>query len=609
MLATRSIQVCKYGRVFMQRRFLKSTAGLCTQNPAKRQQWSYLQGRSDTPLLGKTIGQLMLEQAEKHPDNEAFVFPHQNIRISFQDLLEQCDKLAAGFLALGIKKGDRVGMWGPNLAEWAITQFATARAGIILVNINPAYQVQELEYTLKKVGCKAVVAAERFKTQNYYEMLFDINHELAFSKPGELHSNRLPDLKHVIMLGEDDYPGTFRFQDVMEMGNKELRSEIENMQSDLQFDDAINIQFTSGTTGNPKGATLSHHNIVNNCYFGGKILEYDTKPASICVPVPLYHCFGMVLGCLSSVVHGSKVVFPAAGVEPGASLAAIQQEKCNSLYGTPTMFIDMLAHPSFDSFDLTSLNTGIMAGSPCPVEVMKQVVTRMHMKEVTIAYGTTENSPVTFMGFKDDPTDKKVSTIGHPYAHVETKVIDSNGKIVPRGQAGELCTRGYTTMLGYWEDKAKTDECIEPDGWYHTGDLAVLDEDGYGAIVGRIKDVVIRGGENIYPVEIEQYLYKHPSVEDVQVIGVPDDRMGEELCAYIRLKTGQEVTGEEIKAFCKGKMSHFKIPKYVLFIDAYPLTVTGKVQKFKLRKQALDDLELHHVMPHIERKQGMVDEI
>ncbi|XP_030836293.1 medium-chain acyl-CoA ligase ACSF2, mitochondrial-like [Strongylocentrotus purpuratus] len=546
---------------------------------------SYRQADPALPLLGKTIGQIVDDTTEKFPDREYVVFSRDKVRRTFSQFREECDRLAAGLLATGVGRDDCVGIWGPSTLEWVLTQFATARIGAILVNINPAYRQDELEYALKKVGVKTIVSAQSFKTQNYYEMLNGICPEMTTATPGNIKSENLPMLKSVVMMGKGNFPGTFSFDDVMDMGKEDHFKHIEKMKSVLQFDQPVNIQFTSGTTGKPKGATLTHHNIVNNSYFIGAVLKYHEQEHRIGVPVPLYHCFGMVGGSLCAMVHGNTCVFPSPSFEPEASLKGIQEERITSQYGTPTMFIDMLNHPNFNQYDMSSLTTGIMAGSPCPIETMKQTRSLMNMKDVCIAYGLTEVSPVICQTEMHDPVDLRVSTVGKPSPHNEIKIIDpQSGELVPYNTPGELCSRGYTTMVGYWKDEVKTKEAIDQTGWFHSGDIATMNEEGYITMAGRIKDLVIRGGENIYPTEIEQFLYKHPKIEDVQVIGVPDERMGEELCAWIRLKAGQEATPEEIKSFCKGKISHFKIPRYIEFVDEFPLTVTGKVQKFKMRQ-------------------------
>ncbi|CAH1777383.1 unnamed protein product, partial [Owenia fusiformis] len=560
--------------------------------------WSYTQGSGTVPLLGVTVGELLEQRVEKHPDKLATIFSASRTRKTFQDLLTEADQLAAGLIALGVTKGDRVGIWAPNCWEWILAQYGTARAGIILVNINPAYQTMELEYVLKKVGLKVLITAEKFKTQDYYEMLFHINPELAYSPAGDLKSRSLPELKTVVMIGETKHRGTMTFAELMQAGTNKQLASVRDMQAKLQFDDPINIQFTSGTTGTPKGATLSHHNIVNNSYFVGMRLGYHQSSHRICAPVPLYHCFGMVLASLQCITHGATIVYPSPSFEPEAALQAVHDEKCTSLYGTPTMFIDMLNLHDFDIFNLESLSTGIMAGSPCPPEIMKQVVERLHMPDVTVCYGTTENSPVTFQSNITDPVEKRVGTIGTPAAHVEVKIIDEDGNVLPLGTPGELCTRGYATMLRYWNDHEKTEEVIMPDRWYRTGDIAIMEADGFARISGRMRDLIIRGGENIYPVEVENFLYSHPKVEDVQIIGVPDERLGEQVAAWIRLKEGQTATEDEIKEYCKGKISHFKIPNFVTFVEDYPLTVTGKVQKYIMREKAVKLYNLEHVTPH-----------
>lgn len=568
------------------------TAVSVVKGPVK---WSYSCGVSSEPLLGATIGQLLEQRASAHPEREAFVSVHQNVRLTFDQLLLKSDALAAGLVALGAERGDRVGILSPNCIEWILVQYATARAGIILVNINPAYQASELNFALKKVGVKVLVVAEHFKTQDYYSLLLKVCPELNQIKDGErLESKSLPDLKGVVMISDKQFPGTLRFKDLMEMGTRSNLDYIHNLQKKLQFDDPINIQFTSGTMGFPKGATLSHHNIVNNARGVGFQLQYNTERSRICIPVPLYHCFGMVMGSLMTITHGAVVVMSSAGFDAKAALAAVHQERCTSLYGTPTMFIDMLSLREFNEFDLKSLRTGIMAGAVCPSEVMKQVISRMHMDGCTICYGATENSPVTFQTFRSDSLEKKVETIGKVQAHTEVKIIDDSGHIVPVGETGEICIRGYCVMRGYWGDEEQTKKAIGDDGWYKTGDLGFLNEEGYGCVVGRKKDMIIRGGENIYPAEIEQFLYRHPKIADVQVIGVADDRLGEQIAAWIKLRENEEATAQEIKDFCKGQIAHFKIPYYISFVKEFPMTVTGKVQKYKMREMANDMYKLRN---------------
>jgi fatty-acyl-CoA synthase len=552
---------------------------------------SYANGTSSIPLIGDTIGVHFDKIAARFPDRPALIVRHQNVRWSYAELKARIDALAAGLVALGLEPGDRVGIWSPNNSEWVITQFATAKAGVILVNINPAYRVVEIDYALNKAGCKALITADHFKTSNYVGMLRELAPEIAGSTPGELTAERLPALKTLIRIGGDKVDGFLSFDDVLGMGGARERAAVEELAPKLQFDDPINIQFTSGTTGAPKGATLTHHNILNNGYFIGEAQRL-TEQDSVCIPVPLYHCFGMVLGNLACITHGAAMVYPSEGFEPLAALETVEAEHCTALYGVPTMFIAELGHPEFKRFDLTSLRTGIMAGSPCPIEVMKRCVSEMHMSEVTIAYGMTETSPVSTQTSFDDSLDRRVSTVGRVHPHVEIKIVDAEGRIVPPGAPGELCTRGYSVMLGYWDDAARTAEVIDAARWMHTGDLATLDQDGYCNIVGRIKDMVIRGGENVYPREIEEFLFRHPKVEAVQVVGVPDVKYGEELCAWVKLKGGESATPEEIVAFCKDQIAHFKIPRYVKFVDAFPMTVTGKVQKFVMREAMIEELNL-----------------
>ncbi|KAL8604067.1 hypothetical protein ACOMHN_024892 [Nucella lapillus] len=556
--------------------------------------WSYSHGVGDRPLLGTPIGRLLQGQADEHPDRDAVVFRQDGHRLSFQQLLAVADQFAAGLRALGLKKGDRVGLWGPNSMEWVITQFATARAGLVMVNINPMYQLRELEFALHKVGCKALVAAPGYKEWDYYHTLFEIIPELASCPEGKIHSHRLPGLQILIMMGKEKLKGAFRFDDLLDAASPAEVKAIPDLQDSLQFDEPINIQFTSGTTGLPKGATLSHHNIVNNSYSVGLALDYHNRESRICCPVPLYHCFGMVLASLQVACHGATVVYPSKSFDAGVTLEAVQAERCTSLYGVPTMFIDMLNHRTLQTADLSTLYTGIMAGAPCPMEVMRRVMDNMHMHQVTVCYGSTETSPVTFQSGRGSSVEKRVSTVGCVAGHVEACVVSEEGKVVPVGMIGELCTRGYTTMLGYWDDHDKTAECIGQDRWYHTGDQAEMDEDGYCRIVGRLKDMIIRGGENVYPTEIEQVLYAHPKVKDVQVVGIPDDRLGEEICAWIQLKPGETATEAEFKDFCKNKLARFKVPRFFHLVESFPMTVTGKVQKFKIREQAMEDYGFEH---------------
>jgi fatty-acyl-CoA synthase len=552
---------------------------------------SYVHGASDQALLGQTIAAAFDARAAADPDGLALIVRHQKIRWSWAQLKARVDAVAAGLIGLGLEPGDRVGVWAPNCAEWTVTQFATAKAGLVLVNINPAYRTAEVEYALNKVGCKALVTAIRHKTSEYLGMLRELAPELAGSAAGSLNATRLPNLRWVITLGDELHAGCLPFSDVPDAANEAQRAELAPLGERLQFDDAINIQFTSGTTGFPKGATLSHHNILNNGYFLGRAIGLHSGER-LCIPVPLYHCFGMVMGNLACVTHGATMVYPSEAFDPLAVLEAIQAERCNALYGVPTMFIAVLGHPEFDRFDVTSLRTGVMAGSPCPVEVMRQVIDRLHMPQVTIAYGMTETSPVSFQSGLDDTLERRVSTVGRVQPHLEVKIVDLENRIVPRGETGELCTRGYSVMLGYWADPERTAEAIDGAGWMHTGDLATLDDEGFCNIVGRIKDMVIRGGENVYPREIEEFLYRLPAVQDVQVVGLPDPKYGEELCAWIVLRSGESLAEEEVRAFCRGQIAHYKIPRYIRFVEAFPTTVTGKVQKFVIRETMIAELGL-----------------
>ena len=552
---------------------------------------SYVHGASSVPLIGQTIGAYFDNAAARWSGELALVVRHQQVRWTYGELAERVDRFAAGLLALGLEPGDRVGIWSPNNAEWVITQFATAKAGLILVNINPAYRLAEVEYALNKVACKALITADQFKTSDYVGMLRELAPELDHAAPGSLASERLPTLAAVIRIGADERPGMFRFDDIMSAGGERHVRQLREIAGRLQFDDPINIQFTSGTTGAPKGATLTHHNILNNGFFIGEAQRLTTRDR-VLIPVPLYHCFGMVLGNLACVTHGAAMIYPGEGFEPLATLETVEAERCTALYGVPTMFIAELSHPEFKRFDLSSLRTGIMAGSPCPIEVMRRCIDQMHMSEVTIAYGMTETSPVSFQTSCDDPLERRVGTVGRIHPHVEVKIVDAEGRIVPPGTSGELCTRGYSVMLGYWGDEERTAEAIDRARWMHTGDLATLDEEGYCNIVGRLKDMVIRGGENVYPREVEEFLYRNKKIADVQVVGVPDRKYGEELCAWVKLRPGESATAEEIQAFCRGQIAHYKIPRYIRFVDTFPMTVTGKVQKFIMRAETIRELGL-----------------
>ncbi|MDG2532134.1 AMP-binding protein [Sphingomonas sp. HITSZ_GF] len=539
---------------------------------------SHVHGADAPPLIEHTIGEALALAAARWGGREALVSVEQDIRWTFAELLDRADALAAGLLALGLEPGDRIGIWAPNCVEWTLTQFAAARAGLILVTINPAYRTSEAAFTMAKVGLAGLVFADRFKTSDYAAMVAEIAPDL-------------PALRRIICIGAATHPGWIPFHQVAGHAGAADHEKLRTIAPHLRATDAINIQFTSGTTGQPKGATLSHRNILNNGYFVG--LAQRLQPGDrICIPVPLYHCFGMVMGNLAALTHGATMVYPAAGFDPGATLTAIARERCTSLYGVPTMFIALLAHPEFDRFDIASLRTGVMAGAVCPEPLMRAVIDRLHMPQVTIAYGMTETSPVSFQTAVDDPLERRTGSIGLVQPHLQCKIVDEAGEVVPAGTPGELCTRGYSVMLGYWDEPEKTAAVIDAQGWMHSGDLAVIDASGYGTIVGRLKDMVIRGGENIYPREIEEFLYGHPAVEDVAVVGIPDDRMGEELCAWIRLRAGATGDAEEVRAFCRGRIAHYKVPRYVRFVDAFPTTVTGKVQKYLIREAMIAELGL-----------------
>ncbi|MDD2669683.1 AMP-binding protein [Zoogloea sp.] len=552
---------------------------------------SYVHGSSDKPLIGQTIGRYFDDACARHGQREALVVRHQNVRLTYAELKLKVDALACGLRRLGLEPGERVGIWSQNNLEWTLTQFATAKAGLVLVNINPAYRRSELEYALNKVTCRALILSPSFKSSDYLAMLADLAPELAHCEAGLLRAHKLPSLEIVIRMGPGHTAGMLNFDDMLVTPTRDEQDELEMLGERLQFDDPINIQFTSGTTGNPKGATLSHHNILNNGFFVGEAIRL-VPGDRVCIPVPLYHCFGMVMGNLGCLTHGATMVYPAEAFEPLAVLQTLAAEKCTATYGVPTMFIAILDHPDFAAYDIASLRTGIMAGSPCPTEVMKRVIDKMNMREVTIAYGMTETSPVSFQSGTDDAIERRVSTVGRVQPHCEVKIIDNDGRIVPRGTPGELCTRGYSVMLGYWDDAPKTAEAIDKAGWMHTGDIATLDDDGFCNIVGRIKDMVIRGGENIYPREIEEFLYRHPKVLDVQVVGVPDKKYGEELCAWIIVREGERLTEDEVRAFCQGQIAHYKIPRYISFVDSFPMTVTGKIQKFQIREKMKQTLGL-----------------
>ena len=553
---------------------------------------SYLHGPSDIPLLGETIGACLDRAVSSFGDRDALVSCAQGLKYSYRQLHAEVDRAARGLLALGVGSGDRVGLWSPNCAEWVIAQYAVAKVGAILVNVNPAYRLHELEYALRQSGVSVLITARAFRKTDYVAMLRELVPELLSAGERDASSPGLPALRIVVYFGQDGAPGGLAWPDLLARGEAVPVSELRAREATIQFDAPVNIQYTSGTTGAPKGATLSHHNILNNGYLVGEALRL--APADrICVPVPFYHCFGCVMGNLSALTHGSAVVVPAESFDAEATMRAIQDERCTCIFGVPTMFIAELEHPAFASYQFDSLRTGIMAGASCPIEVMRQVVDRMHVPEITICYGMTETSPVSFQSAVDDPVEHRVSTVGTIHPHVECKIVDpESASVVPRGTPGELCTRGYSVMLGYWNDEASTRAAIDGARWMHTGDLAVIRDDGYANIVGRIKDMIIRGGDNIYPREIEEFLYTNAKISDVQIIGVPDLKYGEEVCAWIRLRDGEQATAEEIRAYCHGRIATYKIPRYIRFTSEFPTTVTGKIQKFKMREISIEELGL-----------------
>ncbi|KAK3240079.1 hypothetical protein CYMTET_50045 [Cymbomonas tetramitiformis] len=553
---------------------------------------SYASGTSDIPLIGMTIGEKFDEIVSCFGDREAVVCIHQNIRMTYKELAARVNTVAKALLALGLNKGDRIGVWSPNNVEWLISQYASAKCGAILVTINPAYRVHELAYVLKQSGCKALIIQNQFKTSDYEAMLAEICPGIAACQPGSLQEKEFPNLRTVITTTRSRHSGIYGWDELQGLASHVSDQAYAQRQVELDMDEAINIQYTSGTTGFPKGATLSHHNILNNAFFTAKIMKF-TEADRLIVPVPLYHCFGMVLANLGCLTTGACLVYPSEAFEPEAVLQATEQERGTALFGVPTMFIAELALDSFRNYNLTSLRTGIMAGAPCPVETMKQVIELMHMHEVEIGYGMTETSPLSFQTRTDAPFQKRVTTVGSVHPHVEVKIIDDNtGKLCPLGVMGELCTRGYSVMIGYWDNAKATNSSIDKDGWMHSGDIAVMDEDGYVNIVGRIKDMIIRGGENVYPKEIEEFLMTHDRVENVQVTGVPDEKYGEEIIAWIKLTAGPALTDQDIKAFCKGKLAHYKVPRYYRFTEEFPMTVTGKIQKFKMREISIGELGL-----------------
>jgi fatty-acyl-CoA synthase len=553
---------------------------------------SHVQGPNAPPLLEHTIGECLDRAAARFGDHDALISCHQNIRYTYRDLLQHVNRAARALLRLGVERGDRVGIWAPNSAEWMITQYAAAKVGAILVNVNPSYRLRELEYALTQSGIKVLIAARGFRKIDYVELLTTLMPELNTACRPASSAERCPLLRHLIYLGAESSPGGMSWTEFVGQGEAVDQSELSARERLLDVDDPANIQYTSGTTGSPKGATLSHRNIVNNGFFVGAMLKY-TPADRICVPVPFYHCFGCVMGNLGALTHGAAVVVPAESFEPEVTLRAIEAHQCTSIYGVPTMFIAQLGHPAFGRFRLDSLRTGVMAGAPCPIEVMKQVMDRMHVPEITICYGMTETSPVSLQSAVDDPIEARVSTVGRIHPHVECKIINpESGELVPRGVPGELCTRGYSVMLGYWNNPTATAASIDSDGWMHSGDLAVMRDDGYVNISGRLKDMIIRGGENIYPREVEEFLYTHPKISDVQVIGVPDLKYGEEVCAWVRLIDGEHATEDELREYCRGQMASFKIPRYIRFVTEFPTTVTGKIQKFRMREISIAELGL-----------------
>ncbi|MDG1207040.1 MAG: AMP-binding protein [Pseudomonadales bacterium] len=556
---------------------------------------SYASGTSDKPLLGMTIGEAFDQTVALHGDREAIISIHQNMRLTYRELSEQVNMAAKALMALGLQKGDRIGIWSPNNLQWLITQYASAKIGSVLVTINPAYRSHELAYVLKQSGCRALVIQNQFKTSDYESMVEELCPQLSGCQPGHLAHSEFENLNSVISMTSSNVTGIYDWQAMLARAPSTSDDEFKMRQQQLDMDEAINIQYTSGTTGFPKGATLSHHNILNNGYFTAGTMNF-TEIDKLVVPVPLYHCFGMVMANLGCLTHGACLVYPSEGFEPEAVLKAVQQEKATALYGVPTMFIAELALDNFADFDLSSLRTGVMAGAPCPVDTMKQVNELMHMTEVEIAYGMTETSPVSFQTRVDAPLDKRVSTVGSVHPHVEVKIINADtGKTCPVNEMGELCTRGYSVMIGYWQNDVATAAAIDGSGWMHTGDIAIMDADGYVNIVGRIKDMIVRGGENVYPREIEEYLMSHDGIEDVQVTGVPDPKFGEEIIAWISLKSNTEVNEADIKAFCKGKIAHYKVPRYIKFTDDFPMTVTGKIQKYKMREVSIAELGLEEL--------------
>ncbi len=551
---------------------------------------SYAHGGGDTPLLGVTVGQLLDIAARRWPDHDALIVVDQGVRWNWRELRERAKNFAAGLLALGLEPGDRIGMLAPNRAEWLVAQFGSAYAGLVLVNINPAYRTPELLYALDKVGCRALVTESAFKTSDYIVMLNELAPELAGSEPGELRAARLPELRIVIRVGSEHSAGMFNFDDVASRAGPKEFAALDTISRNLDFDTPINIQFTSGTTGSPKAATLTHHNIVNNASMSASIMRF-TEHDRLCMPVPMYHCFGMVLGTLLCTSSGAAIVLPAAAFEAAACLAAIQDERCTAVHGVPTMFIAMLEDPGFADCDTLSLRTGIMACSTFPIELMNLVIVEMNLREIKIGYCMKETGPLSTQTLPDDPIELRVGTVGRPLPNTEIKIVDEDGHVVPRGEPGELCARGYNVMRGYWGDPERTASEIDEAHWMKSGDTATMDENDYVRIVGRSKDMLIRGGENIYPREIEEFLYTNPKIEQVEVVGVPDPKFGEEVAAWIKLHEGQAASEAEIREYCKGRLAHFKIPRYIRFVEEFPMTVTGKVQKYLIRESMAEELD------------------
>ncbi|XP_076053938.1 medium-chain acyl-CoA ligase ACSF2, mitochondrial-like isoform X1 [Oratosquilla oratoria] len=555
-------------------------------------EWSYVSCVGQMPLSGLTFGQMVDRAEDLYGDREAIVSVHQGVRATFSQMKEEADKLAAGFLALGLNPGDRIGIWGPNMYEWVLTQYAAAKAGLVLVNINPAYRPNELLYCLNKVSVRALVCAKSFKTSDYYKLLCEIAPEIPEGTPGNLKVKKMPNFQHVIMISEEKHDGCFKFNEVLQAGDSRHTKTLQELSNRIQFDDACNIQFTSGTTGSPKAAALSHHNIVNNALFIGLRCGYGTENHRICLPAPLYHCLGCVCGTLTGLVWGATCVMPSAGFDPEACVTTFEKERITSCYGTPTMFVDILKCARDDPKDFSSLFTGIMAGAPCPQELVMAVMEKLNMKDISVMYGMTENSPVTFQCFPSDPLSIRSSTIGFPGDHIEVKVVDSDGRVVRTNEPGELLIRGYCNFLGYWGDEEKTKEVFTADRWFKTGDLAAIRTDGYGQIIGRIKDVIIRGGENIYPAEVENFFMGHPDIIEAQVFSIPSSRLGEEVAAWLRTNENSTLTADDVKQWCKDKIAHYKIPRYILFKDEFPRTVTGKIQKFIMRDETMKELQL-----------------